>query len=149
MKRLQEKTNVELMRKYGAQHEVVGKSPEKLVKSVCTHFVGIVMCFCRAFSKWCSREISGVEYFGEDLRKTWKARSGRSFKSEIDVRDGMRVALLNPFSLMGVGIYKLPFTCHSTVLVALAEANFESADRVASFEKDETNEEVLREIDIQ
>lgn len=45
------------------------------------------------------------------------------------------VILLDPFSLVEVGVYKRSFTCHITVLVELVDPHFESAKWVASFGK--------------
>lgn len=53
---------------------------------------------------------------------------------------------MHPFSLVRVGTYKRPAMCHSAVLVELAETPFESLERTASFEKEDTKGEVLREI---
>lgn len=144
--RLLKKTNEELTATYGGQKTVVGKSVEKLVKSVPTRFVGMAMCISRAIPKWCAREICELDYFSAYLRRNWTGRSERSSEGGIDNGEGELVVPLDPFGLVGVGIFKRSFSSESTVLIALAEAHFESAEWAASFEKEATKEEVLSEV---
>lgn len=48
--------------------------------------------------------------------------------------------------LVGVGIYKCSFTCHSTVLLELVEGHFKRKGWATSLEKDGTRKKVLREV---
>lgn len=61
------KTNDELMRKYGAQNIVVGKSVKRPAKGVPNCLVGMAVYISRALPKWCLRENSKLNYFSEDL----------------------------------------------------------------------------------
>lgn len=65
--RLLEKTDDELIRKYGEQKTVVVMSVRNLEKS-CTVFVWKAVYISRAVQKMCSRETFELEYFNKDLR---------------------------------------------------------------------------------
>lgn len=54
-----EETNEELIRQYGEQITVLGKSLGELLKSISTRFVGLAMCTNSAIPKWCLRKVSG------------------------------------------------------------------------------------------
>lgn len=51
----------------GEEKTVVRWGIEKVAESVPTRFVGIMSCINRAFSKWCTQEISELRRFGEHL----------------------------------------------------------------------------------
>lgn len=99
-----------------------------LVYSICTNFVGMAMCSGKNVPKRFSREISELNFFSEDLRRNWTRGPKLSFGSAIDIGGGKRVVVLDPFSLIGVGVFKRLILCHSHELIELAEAYFESVE---------------------
>lgn len=58
------------------------------------------------------------------MGKTFQAKLG----SDIEIGCGGRVVPLDPFSVQGIGTYKLSFTLQSTVLVELARVHFKGAE---------------------
>lgn len=65
-----------------------------------------------------------LDYFSLELRWYWTGCSERRFGSATDIGGPDHVVLLDPFTLVGVGIYRRVFTCHSALPVELAEAFF-------------------------
>lgn len=88
----------------------------------------------QAIPKRYLREIYELGYFSKPLCQNCTERSEQSFGSGSDVCDGECAVSLDPFSLVGVGIYEWSFTSESTVRVDLVEAHFHSDQRVASFD---------------
>lgn len=56
------------------------------------------------------------------------------------------MVVVYPFSLLGIGIYRRSFRCHSAMVVALTDAPVKSIEWAASIEHNEAKEDVLREI---
>lgn len=76
----------------------------------------------------------------------WTEGSEQSSGNSIDIGGGERLVLLDQFSVVCVGSFKRSFNCHSTLLVNIKEAHFEIVEWAASYEKDGTKEELLREV---
>lgn len=108
---------------------MVRSSVWKLVKTVATGFVAIEICISWANPQWWFRQISKQDYLSEELGRTRTGRSEQGFESVVDMGDRERVASLDPFSLVAVGIFKRPFTTQTTVIVELEEALFERGMR--------------------
>lgn len=84
--------------------------------------------------------------FSKDTSRNWTGRFQLGYGSEIDIGDVRRVVPLELFLLVGVGFYKRPLTCTSTVSIELEEARFEIKDLTASFVEDYLQEDVLRKV---
>lgn len=104
------------------------------------------MCMSRVILKWCSRELSELEYFRKHLHRNSTGHSDVRFATDIDVVGGERVVPLDPFSIVEIVIYKQPFTSQKAVLVELAETRFEKAEWAASLERRATKEQLLTEV---
>lgn len=59
------------IRKKSEQHRMLGRAVGKLVKSVDTHFAGMVLCIGKAIPKCCSKEISEQKDCRENIRLNW------------------------------------------------------------------------------
>lgn len=84
-KTLLEKTRENLVRNYGAENMVVGKSIRNTIKSISARFVDTVMCIRMAISKWQLKKVSEPEYFGEELRQNRTGQYEQSSGSGIDI----------------------------------------------------------------
>lgn len=84
-RRLLEKTIVEVMRKYGKDEMVVGRSVVKLLKSLPTRPAAMTMCISGAIPKICMKPISQWKYFSKHIRQNWLVHSKQRFGRVIDI----------------------------------------------------------------
>lgn len=96
----------------------------KLVKSVATRFVGMVIYTSKHIRKFCLRKIFVVNYFSNPLRRNWKGRSEQNSGSSTNIDDRIYVVRVDMFLLVGVGTYKRSFHFEKTLLVKLVYATF-------------------------
>lgn len=101
---------------------------EKLVESVATHFVELVMHINRAISKRYLKKKSDLNYFSECLRRNSTELLEQSFSADINTWGVDYVAPLVPFLRVAVGIYKQSLSRANTVLVKLVEKYFENVE---------------------
>lgn len=118
------KTNEGPIERHGAQKTLVGRIAGKLVEICCINFVRMLVYIRRAIRNCCLRDTSELDYLCEQLRLNWRWLSEQSFGGAIDISEGEFVVPLIPFSLIGVGVYKLSFTSKCMVLVELADKAF-------------------------
>lgn len=109
-KRLLQKTSEELMRTYSGQNPVVGRSVGKLMKSVASSFLGMVLCISRAVLKRCLKEVFAMNHFTDELHRNCIEHSQRYFRGSIAIDVREHVVLLNQFVLIEVSIYEQLFT---------------------------------------
>lgn len=93
-----------------------------------------------AIPKYCSRQISELDYFSEELRRNFTRSSEQNSGSRNDIGGRQCLAPLNPFSMVVVGTYELSFTSQPIILQELAEASSESRALSLSFDKETTEE---------
>lgn len=74
-----QKPNPEVMRRYGEQNDVVGRSVGKLVKSISTRFAGIETCISRDITNRRLQNIPELGYFSAQLRRKWTGGSKQKF----------------------------------------------------------------------
>lgn len=134
------------MRMYCVENTVVGKSERKLLKSSSNFFVYIAMYISKAIPQRCLKNVFKLYSFKENLRQILTRRSEQISENDIKIGGGERVVPLESFSRTAFGIYQWSFRFRSTLLVELTEAHYESVKWAAGFGKDETKEEVSREV---
>lgn len=110
-------------------------SVRKLVKAVASRLAGMEMCISRVISKWCLREISELDFSSKDLRWYCSGRCERGSGSGINSAGGEHVIPRDSLSLIAVYVYKPSVASQSTVIVNLADMNFEIAEQAASLKK--------------
>lgn len=94
------------------------------------------MCTCRDNLKCFPIYISDLVYFIAYLHQNLTERLEQSRESGTDTVNGECVVLLYSSLLLGVCSYNRSFTSAPVVPVELAKVYFNSAECVASFEKD-------------
>lgn len=102
--RLLPNVNKELVKRYIESREVLEGSVGKLVKSVATRLVGMVIYISRDIPKSFLREISKMELFSEQLNRNLTKRSKQGFSGGNDIGDGDGMVLLYPFLLVDARI---------------------------------------------
>lgn len=80
------------------------------------------------------------------MSRNWTEHSKHICGSGIDIDGEKCVISLDPFLLVGVGIFKYSFMSEITVLADLAEEHFECLVWAVSFGKGATEVEVLSEV---
>lgn len=118
---------------------MVERRAGKLVEIIVTSYVEREICINEAIAKRCSPNIFEVDYFLEQPPQDWIGRSEQLFGNGNHNGVSEYVILLDPLSLVCVGIHKLPFTSKSTILVELTETLFHREELAASFEKENNN----------
>lgn len=98
------------MGSYSKHETVERKRIEKVAKSVPTRLVGILMCICRAITKFLRRDISKLRNLAGHLCYDWNGHSERCSTDGIAIKARELLVPLYPYSLLCVGIYKSSFT---------------------------------------
>lgn len=125
---------------------VVSKTAGNVVKGIPTRFVRMTMFVSQTIPKRCSRGVSELHYGSVSLRRNWTGQSEGSAREGIDVGGWEMVVPLDPYSVVGLAIYKRSFTSESVALLQNTEAHFDSAKRASSFEEEATKAEVVGEV---
>lgn len=107
-----------------------GKAGKKTWYSV---FEDDDVCVSNAIPKCCLREISELNYLGENQRVNCTGCFERSSRSGIDIGGRDHVISLDVFLLVSASIKKKSFMSQSTVLVDWAETHFKSAEWAECF----------------
>lgn len=115
----------------------------KLLKSVATSSVLVIMCIRRAIRKQYLRNLYKLHYLSKQLcRKSTECPKQNSWNG-IDNSHEECVVPMDPFSLVGIGIYKWLFTSDSKVIIELVETHLEDEKWAANLQKRVTKHVVL------
>lgn len=90
----------------GEKQFVMQEAAQKLVKRVSTCSAGRVICISQVMKITVSREIYELDVFSEILRRIWSTFWQRSSLRGFDIEWKESVALRDPLSLTGIGIYR-------------------------------------------
>lgn len=85
---------------------MVGKSLEKLAKSIATGFVGMRTCIGRAIPNYHLKQVYELHCLRQDLHRNWTGSYERSLESGIDTGDEQNMVLLDSLLLLAASIYK-------------------------------------------
>lgn len=121
----------------GKECEEAGKK-RLLIVSLVRRCVSAGLCSSSASDRYMSGNILANTCVG-----IWTGRSDQVSGSCFEIGGGERVVSLHPFSPVDVGAHKGSSTCHSSKLVEVVKAYFESEKWATRFEKDATEEEFL------